>query len=40
MAAVKAKFGRIDALLNIAGGFRWEKVEDAERRRRGTGCSR
>ncbi len=27
MAAVKARFGRIDALLNIAGGFRWETVE-------------
>jgi NAD(P)-dependent dehydrogenase (short-subunit alcohol dehydrogenase family) len=27
MAAVKAKFGRLDALLNIAGGFRWEAVE-------------
>jgi NAD(P)-dependent dehydrogenase (short-subunit alcohol dehydrogenase family) len=26
MAAVKAKFGRIDALLNIAGGFRWGEV--------------
>jgi NAD(P)-dependent dehydrogenase (short-subunit alcohol dehydrogenase family) len=29
MAEVKAKFGRIDALLNIAGGFRWEKIADA-----------
>jgi NAD(P)-dependent dehydrogenase (short-subunit alcohol dehydrogenase family) len=28
MAAVKARFGRLDALVNIAGGFRWEKVED------------
>ncbi len=27
MAAVKARFGRIDALLNIAGGFRWETME-------------
>jgi NAD(P)-dependent dehydrogenase (short-subunit alcohol dehydrogenase family) len=27
MAAVKAKFGRLDALLNIAGGFYWETVE-------------
>lgn len=27
MAAVGDKFGRIDALLNIAGGFVWEKVE-------------
>ena len=24
---VKAKFGRLDALLNIAGGFQWETVE-------------
>jgi NAD(P)-dependent dehydrogenase (short-subunit alcohol dehydrogenase family) len=30
MTAVKRKFGRIDALLNIAGGFRWEKIADAE----------
>ena len=29
MAAVKARFGRIDALFNIAGGFRWEKIGDA-----------
>ncbi|HEX9168990.1 MAG TPA: SDR family NAD(P)-dependent oxidoreductase [Roseiarcus sp.] len=27
MADVRAKFGRLDALLNIAGGFRWENVE-------------
>ena len=27
MAEVKAKFGRLDALLNIAGGFRWETIE-------------
>ncbi len=27
MAAVKQRFGRLDALLNIAGGFQWEKVE-------------
>ena len=26
MAKVKARFGRIDALFNIAGGFRWEKI--------------
>ena len=30
MGAVKAKFGRIDALLNIAGGFQWATVEDGE----------
>lgn len=29
MAEVKARFGRIDALFNIAGGFRWEKIADA-----------
>jgi NAD(P)-dependent dehydrogenase (short-subunit alcohol dehydrogenase family) len=28
MAQVRAKTGRIDALLNIAGGFVWEKVND------------
>jgi NAD(P)-dependent dehydrogenase (short-subunit alcohol dehydrogenase family) len=28
MAAVKVKFGRLDALLNIAGGFQWETVDD------------
>ena len=27
MGAVKAKFGRIDALLNIAGGFQWATME-------------
>jgi NAD(P)-dependent dehydrogenase (short-subunit alcohol dehydrogenase family) len=27
MAEVKIKFGRIDALFNIAGGFQWETVE-------------
>jgi NAD(P)-dependent dehydrogenase (short-subunit alcohol dehydrogenase family) len=27
MGDVKAKFGRLDALLNIAGGFQWETVE-------------
>ena len=27
MAEVKAKFGRLDALFNIAGGFQWEAVE-------------
>ena len=26
MAEVTARFGRIDALLNIAGGFQWEKI--------------
>ena len=29
MTEVTARFGRIDALLNIAGGFRWEKIADA-----------
>ena len=27
MAEVKSKFGRVDALLNIAGGFQWETVD-------------
>jgi NAD(P)-dependent dehydrogenase (short-subunit alcohol dehydrogenase family) len=30
MGEVKAKFGRLDALINIAGGFRWAKVEDGD----------
>jgi len=30
MDAVKQRFGRIDALLNIAGGFAWETVEDGK----------
>jgi len=29
MNAVTSRFGRIDALLNIAGGFRWIKIEDS-----------
>ena len=29
MSEVSARYGRIDALLNIAGGFRWEKIADA-----------
>src|SRR5262245_43690271 len=29
MGAVLSRFGRIDALLNIAGGFRWIKIEDS-----------
>lgn len=29
MAAVTSRFGRIDALLNIAGGFRWIKIGDS-----------
>jgi len=29
MAAVMSHFGRIDALFNIAGGFRWIKIEDS-----------
>jgi len=28
MASVKTKFGRLDALLNIAGGFQWATLED------------
>ena len=30
MAAVKAKFGRLDALINVAGGFQWETVADGK----------
>lgn len=30
MAAVRARTGRIDALLNIAGGFVWERVDEGE----------
>ncbi|MGD1038580.1 MAG: SDR family NAD(P)-dependent oxidoreductase, partial [Roseiarcus sp.] len=30
MAEVKGKFGRLDALVNIAGGFRWETVGDGD----------
>ncbi len=30
MEKAKARFGRIDALLNIAGGFRWETIADAQ----------
>ena len=30
MASVKAKFGRLDALLNIAGGFQWETIADGK----------
>jgi NAD(P)-dependent dehydrogenase (short-subunit alcohol dehydrogenase family) len=29
VAAVMSRFGRVDALLNIAGGFRWIKIEDS-----------
>ena len=30
MASVKSKFSRIDALLNIAGGFQWEAIADGK----------
>ncbi len=30
MEAVVARFGRLDALLNIAGGFVWQTTDDAE----------
>ncbi len=30
MASVKARFGRIDALLNIAGGFQWDTIADGK----------
>jgi NAD(P)-dependent dehydrogenase (short-subunit alcohol dehydrogenase family) len=29
IAQIIARFGRLDALVNVAGGFRWEKVEGA-----------
>jgi len=29
MEVVMSRFGQIDALLNIAGGFRWIKIEDS-----------
>ncbi|HZP88808.1 MAG TPA: SDR family NAD(P)-dependent oxidoreductase [Burkholderiales bacterium] len=28
MAKIVERFGRLDAIVNIAGGFRWEKIED------------
>ena len=30
MAAIAMRFGGIDVLINVAGGFRWEKVEDGD----------
>lgn len=30
IAKVNAKFGRIDAVINIAGGFRWETVAEGD----------
>lgn len=30
MAAIAMRFGGIDVLVNIAGGFRWEKVADGD----------
>ena len=30
MAATAMRFGGIDVLVNVAGGFRWEKLEDGE----------
>ena len=30
MAQVKSRFGRIDALVNIAGAFKWETVADGK----------
>lgn len=29
VTAVMSRFGRIDVLLNLAGGFRWIKIEDS-----------
>jgi NAD(P)-dependent dehydrogenase (short-subunit alcohol dehydrogenase family) len=30
MAAIAMRFGGIDVLVNVAGGFRWEKLEDGD----------
>jgi len=30
LAKVNAKFGRLDAVINVAGGFRWESVADGD----------
>jgi NAD(P)-dependent dehydrogenase (short-subunit alcohol dehydrogenase family) len=30
VAATSMRFGRIDVLVNIAGGFRWERLEDGD----------
>ena len=30
MAATAMRFGGIDVLVNVAGGFRWEKLEDGD----------
>jgi NAD(P)-dependent dehydrogenase (short-subunit alcohol dehydrogenase family) len=30
MAAVAMRFGGIDVLVNVAGGFRWEKIADGD----------
>ncbi|MBW0150673.1 MAG: SDR family NAD(P)-dependent oxidoreductase [Phenylobacterium sp.] len=30
MAAVKSRFGRLDALINIAGGFRWQTLAEGD----------
>lgn len=30
VAAVVAQRGRVDALVNIAGGFRWERIQDGD----------
>jgi 3-oxoacyl-[acyl-carrier protein] reductase len=32
MTAVKARFGRLDALVNVAGAFVWEKIEGGDPR--------
>jgi len=30
IASVKARFGRLDALINIAGGFQWDTIADGK----------
>lgn len=32
MGAAATRFGRIDVLVNVAGGFRWERLEDGDPR--------
>jgi NADP-dependent 3-hydroxy acid dehydrogenase YdfG len=30
MEAIQQRFGGIDALVNVAGGFRWQTLQDGE----------
>ena len=38
--AAAAHFGRLDALINIAGGFAYETIADGDAQRPGSGCMR